>query len=393
MLMDTVIQNLRRRTPLGWLQLRHDWSRLLVAMAGITFADVLIFMQLGFMGGLFETSVLLHRQIDADVILLSSEARNLINAGTFSRRRLFQALDVADVEAADGLYTSMKDWKHPTTQKKTSMFVVGTNPDRPAFTIPAVNQKLDQLKLPDQVLFDRGTRGDYQQTIQQVEAGRFVTTEIDRRTVTVAGLVEIGASFNADGFLITSDQNFLRLFPRRDASVVSVGLIKVAPDRDPEQVVQSLNAYLPDDVQAMTQEGFVEFEQNYLRSQSAISFVFSLGSLMGFIVGVVIVYQILSTDVNDHLGEYATFKAMGFHQRFLWGVIFEQAIILSILGFLPGFGLSLGLYSLTRSATALPITMPIARVILVLVANIVMCNLSGAIATRKLQAADPADMF
>lgn len=385
--------SLRRRTPLGWLQLRHDWSRLLVAMAGITFADVLIFMQLGFMGGLFETSVMLHRQLDADVILLSSEARNMINAATFSRRRLYQAQDLPGVISADALYGNMKDWKHPVTRKKTAMFVVGINPDRPPVNIPEVQNNADKIKLPDVILFDQGTRGDYADTIQQVSAGKKVTTEIDRRTVSVDGLFEIGASFLADGFLITSDQNFLRLFPKRDANVVSFGLVKVESGREPLIIAQQLNEILPDDVQALTIDEFIEFEQNYLRTQSSISFVFTLGSLMGFIVGVVIVYQILSTDVNDHLGEYATFKAMGYQQRYLLGVIFEQAIILSALGFLPGVGLSIGLYGMTRAATALPITMPLARVILVFVLNIVMCSVSGAIATRKLQAADPADMF
>ena len=388
-----ILNSLSRRTPLGWLQLRHDWSRLLVAMAGITFADVLIFMQLGFMGGLFETSVMLHRQLDADVVLLSSEARNLINAATFSRRRLYQAQDLPGVVSAEALYGSMKDWKHPVTRKKTAMFVVGINPDRPPVTIPAVLENADKIKLPDVILFDQGTRGDYAETIQQVLAGEIVTTEIDRRTVTVDGLFELGASFLADGFLITSDQNFLRLFPKRDANVVSVGLVKVASGNDPLMVSQQLNDLLPDDVQALTKDEFIEFEQNYLRTQSSISFVFTLGTLMGFIVGVVIVYQILSTDVSEHIGEYATFKAMGYQQRYLLGVIFEQAIILSALGFVPGVGLSIGLYSMTRAATALPITMPLTRVIFVFVVNIVMCNVSGAIATRKLQAADPADMF
>ena len=362
-------------------------------MAGITFADVLIFMQLGFMNGLFETSVMLHRQLDADVVLLSSEARNLINAATFSRRRIYQAQDMPGVASADALYGNMKDWKHPQTRKKTAMYMVGINPDRPPVLLPSVQEKSDAIKIPDVILFDQGTRGDYAETIAQVEAGESVTTEIERRTVSIGGLFEIGASFLADGFLITSDQNFLRLFPRRDANVISFGLLKVEPGRDSITIAQQLNDYLPDDVQALTKDQFIEFEQNYLRTQSSISFVFTLGSMMGFIVGVVIVYQILSTDVNDHLGEYATFKAMGYQQRYLLGVIFEQALILSAVGFLPGVGLSIGLYGLTRTATALPITMPMGRVILVFVLNIVMCTLSGAIATRKLQAADPADMF
>lgn len=388
-----LLTKLKQRTPLGWLQLRHDRTRLAVAIAGITFADILIFMQLGFMGALFESGVKLHRQIDADVVLLSPQARNLSNLSTFPRRRLYQTMDVSGIASAEPLYIGFTDWKHPTTQQKTPMLVVGMNPDRPAFDMPGVQQNRHKIKLPDTLLFDRGTRGDYSEVIAKLEQGQTATTEIDKRTITVDGLVEVGASFTTDGVLMTSDQNFLRLFGRREAGTVTLGVVKVEPGLDPEQVVTALNAQLPADVQALTKEGFVEFEKNYVRTNSAISFVFSLGALMGFIVGVVIVYQILSTDVNDHMAEYATFKAMGYRHRYLLGVIFEEALILAALGFIPGAGVSIGLYALTSSATALPLAMPISRVILVFVLTLVMCNVSGVVATRRLQSADPADIF
>ena len=114
---------------------------------------------------------------------------------------------------------------------------------------------------------------------------------------------------------------------------------------------------------------------------------------MGFVVGVVIVYQVLSTDVNAHLAEYATFKAMGYRNSYLLGVVFEEAIILAALGFVPSVAIALGLYRLTAAATALPLSLPVARALWVLVLTIVMCGLSGAIATRRLQSADPADIF
>jgi putative ABC transport system permease protein len=143
----------------------------------------------------------------------------------------------------------------------------------------------------------------------------------------------------------------------------------------------------------MTHPEFIEFEEGYWRRGSPIGFIFGLGTTMAFVVGVVIVYQVLSTDVNAHLKEYATFKAMGFQNSYLLMVVFEEAIILAILGFIPGVILPIGLYALAAKATSLPIYMTVARAIMVLLLTVVMCSLSGAIATRKLQAADPADMF
>jgi putative ABC transport system permease protein len=111
------------------------------------------------------------------------------------------------------------------------------------------------------------------------------------------------------------------------------------------------------------------------------------------LVGMIIVYQVLSTDVADHIKEYATFKAVGYGQRFFLGIVFEEALILAILGFIPGMIISVILYALVSAATGLPLVMTPARGIMVLLGTIAMCVISGAIATRKLARANPADLF
>ncbi|MBI4783915.1 MAG: FtsX-like permease family protein [Oscillatoriophycideae cyanobacterium NC_groundwater_1537_Pr4_S-0.65um_50_18] len=391
--MIKLMQQLRRRTPLGWLQLSHERGRLLVALAGIAFADVLMFMQLGFQSSLYDSNTRVNRAMLADIILISPKALNLQNLSTFSRRRLFQAMDVPGVQTAGALYVNSITWRNPQTRLNATVQVLGFDPDRPAFNLPEVNQQLSKLKLPDVVLFDRGARGKYAEAIAQLDQGKTVTTEVERRTLTIAGLFKLGASFGADASLMTSDQTFLRLFPRRDAASISLGLLRLRPDSDPQQVVAALKAHLPSDVRVLTAEEFVQFEENYWRVASPVGFVFGLGTAMAFVVGVVIVYQVLSTDVNAHLKEYATFKAMGYHNGYLLSIVFEEAIILAFLGFIPGALLPIGLYALAAKATALPIYMTFTRAVLVLVLTVVMCALSGAIATRKLQSADPADMF
>ncbi len=269
------------------------------------------------------------------------------------------------------------------------------NVDRPAFDLPEVNQNLDKIKLPDTFVFDRASRGEYQEAIAASEQGQTVTTEIERRTITVDGLFTLGASFGVDATLISSEQNFLRLFPKRQPGTVSLGLIGLQPDADITQVKNALKNYFADlgDVRVMTVEEFIDFEKTYWAGNRPVGIVFGFGVVLGFVVGVVIVYQILSTDVNDHRAEYATFKAMGYRNSYLLGIVFEEAIILAVCGFIPGLGLSLGLYSLARQATALPMYVTLLRATGVFIATLVMCTLSGAIATRKLRSADPADVF
>jgi putative ABC transport system permease protein len=388
-----LLQKLQRRTPLGWLQLKHDPGRLLVALAGIAFADVLMFMQLGFQNALYDSNTRVDRAMLADIIIYSPKALNLQNLSTFSRRRLLQAMDIPGVQTASGLYINSLTWRNPQTRLSATVQVLGFDPDVPAFNLPAVNQQLDKIKLPDVVLFDRGARGKYAEAIESIDRGQTITTEVDNRTLTIGGLFKLGASFGADASLMTSDQTFLRLFPRRDAASVSLGLIRLKPGYNSQQVAAALKAHLAADVRVLTAPEFVQFEENYWRTASPVGFIFGLGTAMAFVVGVVIVYQVLSTDVNAHLKEYATFKAMGYHNSYLLSVVFEEAIILAFVGFIPGFLLPNILYIFAVKATALPIYMTVSRAMLVLSLTVVMCMLSGAIATRKLQSADPADMF
>jgi putative ABC transport system permease protein len=121
--------------------------------------------------------------------------------------------------------------------------------------------------------------------------------------------------------------------------------------------------------------------------------VFGFGVVIGLLVGIIIVYQVLSTDVAEHLREYATFKAIGYPQRFFLGLVFEEALILAVLGFIPGLLVSMALYASVAAATGLPLAMTGSRAVVVFLGTVAMCVLSGAIATRKLARANPADLF
>lgn len=383
----------RRRTPLGWLQLRHEPGRLLVALAGIAFADVLMFLQLGFQAALYDSNTRLDRAFVADLVLISPRAQNLQNLDTFPRRRLLQALDVPGVVDAQGLHLRTIIWRNPQTRLDATVQVLGFDPDARVLDLPELNAQRDRLKLPDTVLFDRGARGRYRETIARLDRGETVTTEVERRTITIAGLFRLGASFGADATLMASQDTFLRLFPRLDAGSVSLGLLRLAPGASATAVQEQLRRHLPEDVRVLTDAEYVAFEKNHWRRTSPVGFIFGLGTAMAFVVGVVIVYQVLSTDVNAHLREYATFKAMGFRNRYLLLVVFEQALLLASLGFLPGSVMPLGLYALAARATTLPIAMTAERALLVFLLTLVMCLASGAIATRRLQQADPAELF
>jgi len=381
------------KLPLSWRQLTHEKIRLLVALAGIAFADILMFMQLGFRDALFDSATTFHRQLQGDVFLISTQSTALIAMRSFSSRRLYQALSVEGVQSVEPLYLDIGLWKNPNTQATRGIMVIGFNPDRTLLSSPGLENEMARTKIPDVVLFDKDSRAEFGPVAELFNAGRKVETEIRSRRVRVEGLFSLGASFGADGNVITSDLNFVRIFPTRTKDLIDVGVIRLKPGVDAIATVAKMRATFAGDVKIFTKEEFVEFERKYWQDGTSIGFIFTLGTAMGFIVGIVIVYQILYTDVADHLPEYATLKAMGYTDWYLLGVVFQEAIILAFLGYIPGGIVTIFLYNLTRNATNLPIAMTLARAITVLILTIIMCVVSGAISVRKLQAADPADIF
>lgn len=381
------------RIRLAWLQLTREKSRMLVAIAGISFSNILMFMQLGFEGALYDSAARFHTTLKADLIMISPRSKSLAYMRQFSSRRLYQVLGFEGVNSVSPVYVDFADWKNPVNADYRAIFVFGFEPEKPVFNLPEVNQNLNKLKLPDTFLFDRSSRSEYGPIAAQFERDKQVLTEISNYRIKTVGLFTLGPSFAADGNLITSDQNFLRLFKNRRDGEIDIALITLKPSVDRQKVLNNLVAKLPKDVRLLTYQEFIEFEKEYWRTSTPIGFMFALGTGMGFVVGIIIVYQILFTDVNEHLAEYATLKAMGFTDNYLLRVVFQEALILAIFGYIPGLGISLGLYELTKAATFLPIFMSVGRSAFVLVLTILMCSISGAIAVRKLRAADPADIF
>lgn len=382
------------KIPLAWLQLSREKIRLLIALAGIGFADILMFMQLGFKSALLNSSVRLHEKIEGDVFLISPQSDALIAMKSFSSRRLYETLGIDGVESINPIYIGFSIWKNPENQKTRQIMVVGFNPKEGVFNLSGVTENLAQLKLPDVVLFDDESRPEFGNISELYLSGKEVKTEIDSRQVKVGGLFTVGATFGADGNLITSDLNFSRLFPERNKGLIDIGVIKLDKNADSTTVIESLKEKLNGgDVLILSREEFMQYERLYWESSTAIGFIFTLGAGMGLIVGIVIVYQILYTDVADHLPEYATLKAMGYDNSYLLILVFQEAIILACLGFIPGFGISSFLYYQASKATGLPIIMTKDLALLVFILTVIMCFLSGAIAVNKLKSADPADIF
>ncbi|MFN2425289.1 MAG: ABC transporter permease DevC [Candidatus Binatia bacterium] len=381
------------RLPLGWLQLRHNRMRLLVAVAGIGFAVLLIMMQLGFRAALFDSAVRYHERFDYDIVLFSPDSVFIVRPQPFSIRRLYQAMGLAEVEHVSPVYIAPAVWKNPWNNDRRSITAVGIAIEDNLLETAGFSEGRKLLSRQDSLLFDSQSRPEFGPVADTFDAKNPITTEVNDREVKVVGLFEMGPSFGIDGNLITSEDNWLRLFPERSRNDIHLGLITLNAGADPDATRDRLRDLLPKDVLVLTKQDFIEREVDYWNGATPIGYIFAFGAVMGFVVGAIIVYQILFADVSEHLREYGTLRAMGYPNRFVSGIVVQQAAILGLLGYLPGMILVYFLYGAAAEATKMPLEITAARAIAVLAMTLGMCAISALLAVRKVRRLDPADVF
>jgi putative ABC transport system permease protein len=405
-----------KNVPLAWKNLTHDPVRLGLYTAGISFAVVLMGVQYGIMNAMLDSNTVLLERLNGQLVLVNPTKASLLFREGINRRRLEQAAGVPGVAAVEAVYLEYQlgNVRHtavdPRARSQTRRArIIGVDPNARAMHLPEVSDEdWAKLNVPGTALYDRKSRPHPDQRNHPGESvfgilEEDVRTELVGRNLTLVGEgFELGFDFGTDGTFIVSDRTFAEWVRRPFAmpgtdplAEVDLGVVRLQPGANPGQVQRELQALFAadGDVDVLTRDDIVAREKWFWWTNTPIGFAFGAGVLLGFVVGMVICYQILATDVADHASEYATLKAIGYPNSYLSLVVLQEALILAALGFAVGLPATLGLYYLLTEITGLPMRMTLARAGLILVLAFAMCAGSGLLAVRKVKKVDPADVF
>jgi putative ABC transport system permease protein len=380
--------------PLAWRNLFADKRRLLRSTSGITFAVLLMLLQLGFRNAFLESALAIIQNTDGDLFITSATKFRFGRKDPFSYRVLYAARGAEGVQSARPIYGEwmVSAWKNPSTGKSYNVQVLAFDPDQPVFRFPEIAGRIEQLKQSDTAMFDqRGRR-----FLGAADNGAF--TELARRRLQVIGSFSLGPDFTTDGTVIMSDWNFRKFFPApqsaaSDLSDVEIGVIKVRPGFKVETVQDALKRALPASVVVRSRAQLLALETAFQNSVSPVGPIFMLGTAIGFIVGLMISYQILYTELSDQLSQYATLKAMGYENSYLVGVVLMQAGFYGLVGFLPAWILGLVLFRAIGNMALLPMHLGAGIALGTLLLTVGMCVLAGMLAVRRILDADPAEVF
>ncbi|MBP7597306.1 MAG: FtsX-like permease family protein [Pseudoxanthomonas sp.] len=391
--MNWITRRLFGRLPVGWLQLRHHRMRLAAAVAGVAFANMLVFVQLGILSAMNDVVRTSYSPFRADIVISPSNANTLTDGATLARRVVYQAIAQPGVAAAAPLYVGQVAWERPNVPA-TSLIVYALPPESKRFAGAAIAEQLDAVSAPMRAILDALSRDVDPAWAARASPDTPLEFEVDGKAIAAIGSYSMGAGFGWDGSLVVSDLTFMRLIRQRSMGTPSHVLVDLESGMEVAPALAQLRAALsmePVKVRSFTQA--VEDNVSFQATEVPMGSIVGAGVLLGLLVGVVIVYQVLATDVAAHLRDYATFKAIGYSHPYILGVIFEQALILAVLGFLPGLASASAIYALLAHATDLPFGMDVGRSLTVFVGTLMACMLSGALAARRLRTIDPAELF
>jgi putative ABC transport system permease protein len=375
------------KVPLAWRILTYDKRRTALALIGIFMAILLVFVQLGLFYAVPRGGLLLYDNMRFDLLLTSDQYEYQAQPGVFPLSQLERVRNSPDVAEATPIYFGIAKWKSGEGDLWPDVFMIGFDPASHIFIPDSISGQSAMLDQVDTVLVDSSTRPMF----GPLGTGRLV--EIDDRKVTIGGQYVLGTGFMGFGVALTSTANFARLFPQRGSAIVNLGAIRLKAGVDPGRAAGDLQKLAGSGARIFTRQELAAHETAYWTTRTSVGIIFGSGLLISLVVGVMIVYQIVSTQVGQQLPQFATLKAIGYRDRSLAATVSAMSLLIVIAGFIPALAAASGLYSVIRQETVLPVMMSEMRLLAVFAAALGMALISALLSVRVLRHADPADVF
>ncbi|NER20397.1 MAG: ABC transporter permease [Symploca sp. SIO1B1] len=406
----------------------EDIPRFIVAQAGIMFAVSLVALQTGIFNGFTRSTAQLIDNADADIWVASEKLVQIELTMPIPLTHLIQAQKVEGVERAEALISRSALWV-PVEGELAVVRVLGFDPQGQLFTPNNITQgTLQNLKKPYSVMLDQANlKSLHVESIGDVgrvnslpaelvglttgnnsivsSAFMFTSLENAKAYLTSGRTSEISCQLPSAGKELVCTNSFAGTAnleatteapnpPEKlvSSDVISYILIRAKPGEDLQALKEKLETTIPD-IHAYTHDEFTEKNRIFWQQRTGIGFILSLGAAVGVMVGTIIVGQILYSSVSDHLKEFGTLKAIGASNGTIYGVIIEQALWMSILGYTPSMLICYGVASWAFTTQGILILITPVSAIAILGVTVTMCVGSAIFAIQKVTRLDPAVVF
>jgi putative ABC transport system permease protein len=369
---------------LAWRNITRDRIRLGIAIVGVSFAVLLMTVQLGLLIGFALTSSSLIDRAQADLWIVPRGAKDVDQAGQLLERHKYLALGLPGVQSVESLVVRFANWKRPDGGTE-SVIVVGVEPNSTT-SLPwnLVSGSVENLRFPDGVIIDEL----YSRKLGVSDIGE--TIEIMGHRARIVGITSKVRTFTQSPYVFTSLKN-AKLFSDLPQSHTTYLLVNGNPEADLKGLRTSLQQALPS-ADVWTAIGFSWQTRLYWLFTTGAGTALLIAAMLGIVVGVVIVSQTLYSATVERMPEYATIRAMGANNRYLRAIILRQSFVSGMLGYAVGIAIANVITFLAKSGSAAifvssPLMLGVAAV------TVMMCIGASLVSIRKVLSVDAASVF
>ncbi len=369
---------------LAWRNLAYDRARLAVTLTGVTFAVVLVAIQIGLFLGFSETTTTVIRNTRADLWIAAKGTQTFETASPIGEREFYRLLSIPGVRHAEPLIVQYVTWQKPSGGDEGVMLIGFDLATGLAKPWNLVEGALSDLRTPDAVAVDTVYFDKLGLT------GTGATVEINDHRARVVALTEGIRSFTTSPWVFTSFRNAQKMTGLLDGQT-NYFIAQASPDVDVQELRDAIQAVLPD-ASVYGSEEFAERTRDYWMLSTGAGAALMTAALLGLMVGAVIVAQVLYATTMDHIAEFGTLRAMGAPRSFIYRVIAGQALFAGLIGHAAGISVALVVAKLSENFAAL-ILVPLPVVVGLLPLTLLMCVLASMMSIRKAMTIDPALVF
>ncbi len=365
--------------------LLDDKARFLTTISGVAFAVALVYVQVGLFVGLLAGASVTIDRMDADLWVAAHNTPNVDFANAFPETYVGRVRSIPGVARADNLIVWFTTVALPGGAKESVIFYALDDFRRWNLPWKVLEGDVDDLRRGPYVFLDDSATRRF---------GPFAVgdhREFSGRRLKVIGRTEDARSFTTSPIAFLDYRLAQSLAPDELSGRTTYVVVKLAPGADAEAIAAEIRRRLPyHDVH--TKAEWSSLSRAYWVESTGLGLTMFLTVSLGCLVGVIVVAQTLYTSTTEHLGEFATVKAIGGRDRTIYGVILEQASVAACLGYLVGTGATLALVPVLARID-MPLVVRPDHAAMIFAGTLGLCLLASAWSFRRIAVIDPAIVF
>ena len=355
-----------------------------MTVAGIAIAFFLAAAQIGLLVGWINTNSAIINNTGVNIWVMAEQTSTFDYGTAIPRHRIQQVSSIPGVNWAEGMVVGWATWKHPRG-KPILVEIVGLDQSFAGAPLELIAGQIESVKQPETVITDEL----FEDVLGVNQIGD--EAEIQSNRVILGGVSQGVRTFTAAPFVFTSIKNAVDYLPYYADDEISYVIARNDPDVDVQKVKLQIINEIPN-VEVLTTEEFAERSVKYWMLETGVGITVIITAVLGLLVGVVIMSQTLFAITQDHISNYATLLALGFHQKTLRAIVLTQSLSLGGLGIIVG--LILFIFACHASArTPIPLeTTPMVSLGLI-VFSLLCCIGASWFSIRAIFKLDPVSVF